>query len=105
MKNQAQDAVASAATAVRDTVAHTVHTVRDHAPQDVLDRAGHLADLARGTAAHARHVATDHTSPQLRSQAAHAVGVARANRTPMLMAAAAAVLTAALLHRLLSGRR
>ncbi|MCX5215233.1 hypothetical protein OG689_39255 [Kitasatospora sp. NBC_00240] len=104
MKNQAQGAVASAATAVRDTVAHTVHTVRDHAPQEVLDRAGHLADRARGTAAHAGHLAAEHTSPQVRSQAARAVGVARTNRTPLLMAAAATVLTAALLRGLFARR-
>ncbi|WP_405014950.1 hypothetical protein [Kitasatospora sp. NBC_01539] len=105
MKNEAQEAAVHAAEAVRDTVTHAVHTVRDHTPKDVLDRAGQVTAQARGTAAHVGHLAADRTPPQLRVQAGRAMTAARANRAPLLVAAAAAVLTAVMLRGLLGGRR
>ncbi|WP_405015865.1 hypothetical protein OHV05_01220 [Kitasatospora sp. NBC_00070] len=108
-KHQAQEIAEHAAALVRDTVTHAIDTAHSHthdpAVREHLDQA---ATLARDTAAHLAHLAhrsTEHTSSQLRAQAGRAARAARSNPKPLLVAAAAAILTALVLRRLLDGRR
>ena len=105
VKSESKETAVHAAEAVRDTAARAVRTAREHTPKEALDRAGHVTGQARGAAVHVGHFAADHTPPQLREQADRAAGAARANRTPLLVALAAAVIAAALVRGLLGGRR
>ncbi|GHH81983.1 hypothetical protein GCM10018781_65840 [Kitasatospora indigofera] len=105
MRSETRETVVHAAETARDTAARAARAAREHAPKDVLDRAGRMTAQARGAAAQVGHLAAEHTPPQLREQAGRAAGTARANRTWVLVTLAAAALTTAVLRGLRRGRR
>ncbi|MET9615801.1 DUF3618 domain-containing protein [Kitasatospora indigofera] len=105
VKDQMQDKVVSGAEQARDKVVHAVEVVKDHTPGQVLEQGGQLAAQAREAVEQLGHRAVDSTPPQVRDQVAVVVDSAKANRRPLLVAAAAAVLTAVLLRRVFGRRR